>query len=374
MIINIMNKKIVWLTVIVAIIVVIFDLSKTQPESTAIRVGVSLPLTGTATYYGESAKKGIEVAKDFLVSKSPDLKIELFYEDNQFNPKVAVDSYNKLRLNNIDAVITHNSPSAIAIQPIADKDGVLQLAISASASKYSTPDDLSFRMTASTDLEVIPMIEYLAIASKKIAVMYMNNEIGSSIATSMEKGLKEKGVVSVVYHEGYPVDANDFRTVLTKIKIQNPDSIYVAGLASHIANILKQMNELGVKANIYSFRTGEDPVLISSAGKLAEGVIFTTNFDSENNNVEAKQFVKDYYTKFNEDPNSYSAEAYEALRFIGLAYSKCGKDNDCLKKTLSNVKDYPTVFGNISFNNNGDIEYGFVMKTVKDSKFVRLGE
>ena len=369
-----MNKKLIWLGIIIILVIAIFGLFRTQPKSTAIRVGVSLPLTGSATYYGESAKKGIEVAKDFLANKYPNLEIELFYEDNQFNPKVAVDSYNKLRLNNIDTVITHNSPSAIAIQPMADKDGVLQMAISASASKYSTLDDLSFRMTAGTDLEVVPMIEYLATASNKIAVIYMNNEIGSSVATSIEKGLKEKGDTSVVYFEGYPADANDFRTILTKIKSKTPDSIYVAGLASHIANILKQMNELGLKANVYTFRTGEDPVLITSAGNLAEGVIFTTNFDSKNDNAEAKQFVKDYYTKFNEDPNSYSAEAYEALRFIGLAYSNCGKNNDCIKKTLTSVKDYPTVFGNISFNNNGDIEYGFVMKTVKGGKFVKFEE
>ncbi len=371
-----MNKKVVWSVVIVIIAIIIIAIVSKDPSNSGskdtIIIGATESLTGSAAYYGESSRKGMDLGIDFLKKEYPNTAFEIYHEDNQFNPKIAVDAYNKLRASyDIDAIITQNSPSAIVIEPLAKKDGILQMAVSASAEKYTSPDDLSFRMTAGSNFEVMPMIEFINKNYKRVAILYMNNEIGMSEASSLQKGLEKNSGLMIVSHDSFPVETNDFRTLLTKIKVGHPDAIYIAGLASHINNFLKQMKELDVSAKVLTFRTGEDPVLLSNSGELAEGVIFTSNFDPESKDAEALRFVSDYENKYGQKPDSYAAEGYEGMRFVGMAFAKCNRDYDCIKDYLINIKNYPTVFGNISFNNNGDIEYDFFLKTVKNGKFVK---
>jgi branched-chain amino acid transport system substrate-binding protein len=273
----------------------------------------------------------------------------------------------------VDAIVTQNSPATIAIQPLANRDGILQMAVSASAQKYSTPDDLSFRMTVGSDLETKPIIEYIAKNYKSVAIFYMNNEIGLSQSVSLDKGLKDQSV-KIITNESFPVEANDFRSYLTKIKGSKPDVVYVAGLTAHLNNVLKQMKELGINAKFMTFRTGDDVNLIKQSGDLAEGIIFTSNFDPDGTSADILGFVNDFKNKYGDVPDSYAAEGYEGMRFVGKAFAKCGKDYSCIKDYLANTKDYPTVLGNISFDSNGDIYYSYFLKTVKGGKFVKLGE
>jgi len=54
-----------------------------------------------------------------------------------------------------------------------------------------------------------------------------------------------------------------------------------------------------------------------------------------------------------------------------MAFAECGKDYECIKDYLTNLKNYNSVFGKLSFDNNGDVYYDFFYKTVKDGQFVK---
>jgi branched-chain amino acid transport system substrate-binding protein len=371
-----MKDKIIGLMVIVVVIILVgIGISKSSNKASGevIKIGATESLTGSAAYYGETSKKGIDLGMDWLAEKYPNVKFEIYHEDNQFNPKVSVDAYANLRnLHNVDAVITQTSPAAVAIEPLAQKDGILQMAISASAVKYTTPDDLTFRMTGSAILEAIPMVAYINKSFKKVAFLNMNNEIGVSAATAVQDGLKKSGSVVISSSDGFEVSSNDFRTLLLKVKTDKPDAVYIAGLTSHILAALKQMKELGINATLLTFRTGDDETLIKTGGDLVEGMVFSSNFADDSTNPEVLDFVKRYEVKYGDKPNSYAAEGYDAVRFVGKAFVKCGKDYSCIQKYLSSIKDEPSLFGNISFNNDGDIFYDFFLKTIKGGKFVEV--
>jgi branched-chain amino acid transport system substrate-binding protein len=371
-----MNKKITWLVIaIIVIIIVVVGVSKNANKASGetIKIGATESLTGSAAYYGETSKKGIDLGMDWLAEKYPDVKFEIYHEDNQFNPKVAVDAYANLRnLHQVDAVITQTSPAAVAIEPLAQKDGILQMGVSASAIKYTTPDDLSFRMTGGAILEAIPMVSYIDNNFKKVAFLYMNNEIGISAATAVQDGLKKSNKTTVTSVDSFEVASNDFRTALLKIKSDKPDAIYIAGLTSHILTTLKQMKELGITSKLLTFRTGDDETLIKTGGGLAEGLVFSSNFADESTNPEVVDFVKRYEVKYGDRPNSYAAEGYDAVRIIGKAFVKCGKDYGCIQNYLSSLKNEPSLFGDISFNTDGDVFYDFFLKTIRGGKFVRI--
>lgn len=370
-------KKTLFIALILIVIVLIvlgYANKKVAVDDNTIRIGVLASLSGNAAYYGNQTQKGIEVGEDWLRENYPNIRFEIFTEDNKFNPKAGIDAYNKLKVEkNIDAVIAHTSPVAVAVAPLAIKDSKPIMAVSASANAYSTPDDLSFRTTSGTSIEVLPMISYIKNNFKSVSILYMNNEIGSSISTSLRSGINNSDV-KIATDSGYAVDTNDFRTLVLKAIEQKSEAIYVAGLASHISNVLKQLKELNSNIPVLSFRTAEDQTLIKNSGSLANNVVFTSAFDPSSDNPEMIEFNRAYVDKWKEIPDSYAAESYEGIRLLGSAYSKCGKDSLCIKDYLSGLRNYQSIFGPLNVDNKGDVAYTFFLKTVRNGEFVRLGE
>lgn len=308
-------KNILSILIILVVIVggyFLLNKNKTLKEDGSIRVGVIESLTGVAAYYGEENRKGVEIALKEIENKYPNLEFEVYHEDSMYTPKGGLDAYNNLKNRyGLDVVITHASPVSLAIQPVAKTDGILQIAVSSSAKNFSTPNDLSFRVSPTTDIEVKVMADFIKSKNyQKISILYFNNDIGVSVAGSLEKELDGSNS-AIATKDAFALDATDYRTYLTKAKQANSDALYLIGTAAHLSNILKQASELGIKAQALGFRTVEDPTLIKNAGALAEGFIYTYAFDANDNREETKRFVEAYQNTYNTLPDGYAAEGYE---------------------------------------------------------------
>ncbi len=351
------------------------DKPKESVLTEPVKVGVIIPESGVAAYYGGQAKKGIEMAKEEILVEYPKAKFETFYEDSQYNPKIGVDAYNKLRVTNkLDGVITAATHVSVPIIPLTTEDKVVQMAIFASGAPYSKPDDLTFRISAASALETKVMADFIKDTGvKKVGIIYLNNEFGISFKDAFKNDLaNNKSSTQIVAEEGFLVETSDFRTPLLKMKDNKADAVYIVGTAMHYANILKQSREIGLKVQFIGMRAAEDPVLIKNAAQLAEGLVYTYSFDENSGVPEAKKFAVRFREKYGVDPDGYAAEGYDGFKLLALAFINCGKDNTCVKSWLENLNDYKSVFGDIDFDNNGDIFYNFFLKTVKDGKFVKL--
>lgn len=357
--------------VILVILALTFNTQKNQEQ---INVGIILPLSGTAAYYGQESQKGIALAQEEIAREYPNLNMQMYYEDSAYIPKEGVNAYAKLRgVNKIDAVITAASHVSIAVQPLAAEDQVLQMAIFSSAGKYTSPNDLSFRVSTRFEIEAAALVRLLK--SKKlhsIGVLYINNDFGVGFTEALKKEMSKEKELRIVQEESYLLEESDFRTMLTKIQAKSPDAMFMVGPASQYGIILKQAKELGIQTQFVSMRAAEDPVLLKTAGVLANGLIYTYPFDATTETKEIKQFVNAFKKKYNEVPDAYAAEGYEGFKLVALALNECGKDDECVKEYLSNTKNYKSLFGPLSFDNNGDVYYSVFYKTIEKEKFVPL--
>ncbi|NDE68130.1 hypothetical protein EB052_00825 [bacterium] len=378
-----MKNKAYQIAIAVIVLILVFAgyLSMKGKTSNGLIIGDISSLSGNTAYIGESTMRGVEIGKAKALIEHPGISLNVYHEDSALMPKVGIDAYNKLRdANHMNALIVMGSNVSMAVKPLAAKDGMLFIAASTLANGFSSPDDLSARMTSKADIESVPAVDYLVSKHySKLGIIYMQNEIGTSLDSSLKKAVEDtKGAVKIVDEEGYAMDNKDFRTLVLKMKQAGVDSIYVAGLAPHTAIILNEADAIGLRNTIFlSYRAAEDPVLIKNAGVLAERLVYTSAYDVNGLSASNTDFVKAYEAKYGELPNGYAAEAYEATRLIVDAYAKCGValgDAVAMKCTidfLASVKNRDSVFGPFSFDRNGDVVYSFFMKTVKDGKFVR---
>lgn len=368
-------KKILWMILIVILVIAGFwFISKGEQTAGQIKIGAILPLTGSAANYGEDSRAGIMMAQELLAKKYPDLKLDVVYQDSLYSPKGGVDAYQKLaQTDKISATIIGASFVAIPIKPLAEKDGVLQMAIWSAAPSYTDTHNLNFRTTLTADDTIPPILAYMnANKLQKLAILNSENEFGASHKDSFVKMSPGAGV-EVVFSEGFGNEAKDFRTTLLKIKSAAADSIFFIGTYGQLVEALKQSKELGIEAQFISQGAAEEDGLIKGAGSAAEGLVYAYPFD--NLSAGAKEFSETYKNKYGKMPNQYSAEAFVGLQVIGEAINLCRNkvDTVCWKEKLDSMKNFQTILGSGSFNDLGDLKMGKVfMKTVKNGQFVKL--
>lgn len=377
------RSKILWisgsLVAMLLAIIIGFSISNTPSgfvtKDGPVNIGIILPLSGNAAYYGGVSQRGADLALDRISIEYPDLEIELIYEDSQFLVPEAVSAYNRLSdIENIDAVITGASHISLAIKPLAEEDGILQMAVFSAADSYSSPNDLSFRTNPISSVDAVDLAKFVKDNGyEKVGIMYLQNDFGASYKDAFKNQLVEQDVsAEIVGEESYLLEERDFRTALSKMKELEPDVIFMAGLAIHYGFIMKQAEELNIDSGFLSMWSAEDPLLLTTAGDSANGLVYLYPFDVVSSNLETSEYVEAYREKYGEVPEAYSAQSYEAVRLIALVFSECGKDYDCIRDYLENLNSYESVFGELSFDEYGDVIYDFFPKTVKNGEFAPL--
>jgi len=371
-----MTKKIIWLIVILIIIiggVMLWQFK--QPQKGAIKIGVLIPLTGTRAEGGRYDKNGLELALAEINNNSEKkYKINLVYEDTQYDPKIAVTAFNKLKdLDKVNYVIgPHGSSEVLAVAPIAEQNKVILITPAAQSTDISKAGDYIFRtqINVSQEIPILADFIYKRAQDEPVHMMLLNTEYGSSFFANY-KPYYEKlgGKIGLV--EKYETTATDFRSQLTKIKDQNPQYVYLATLPKQGAMILKQAKELGIKAKFFATAPVEGKELLDIGKQAAEGLIYTYPYDEESDNTVMKNYREKYQATYHEHNEMYSASFYDTLHILSNCLEKVGDNVEKVKACLYGIQNYQGASGILSFDQNGDISKPFIFKTIKDGEFVK---
>src|SRR3989344_2370493 len=91
-----MQKQLIWTIVVVAIIAISVWFAFDKPQNTStVKMGALLPLSGKFANLGEDIRNGLELAKNEIkVAKG--MNFEIVYEDSAADPKVALPAAQKL--------------------------------------------------------------------------------------------------------------------------------------------------------------------------------------------------------------------------------------------------------------------------------------
>jgi len=337
---------------IVVFVALFFLISCVQiAETEKVKVGAILPMTGTFSFYGEDQRTGIEVALEEVGDK-----VEVLYEDSAGDNAKAVTAFDKLtNVDGSEIVITSTSWISNAVYSQAADANVLQ-AIIASAAFKRTRDDKAVRFTVDVKDEAPYILDYLK-NFNKVAVLHLNNDYGKVWAEILKKNLP------VVAIEAYNPGDQDVSTQLTKIKAADPDVLVLVSTGKEGGLFAKKARELGINVPLASQRPIQSPELLQ-AGDAVEGLVYSYPAYDVNH-----KFVSRYKEKFGKEPTVFAAEAYDSVITITKAIEQCGEDASCIHKFFVN-NSYDGALGHVTFDEKGDSHYPFLLKQVKDGKFV----
>ena len=339
-----------------------------------VPVGAAVSLTGGAASYGDSQKKGLELAAEKLAEKegvSYDLKIE----DDASDPKQGITVFENFTKDRSVIIGPTLSNTAFQAQPIAQEAGVPVLAISNTASGITEQGDFIFRDSL-TEAQVIPQTVEVAkehFGLEKVVVMYSNDDAFTESGYEVFASALEEQGVEVASTLTFSKTDTDFRALLTEAKGAEPDAIVVSGLIEAAIPLVTQARQLGIDVPIIGGNGFNNPKLMSDAGEAAEGVVVGAAWNSASEGELNKAFLADFEEKFGGQPDQFAAQAYTGLVVIDAAVrANCSGEPDDIREGLTGIKDLDTVLGTFSINADRDAEHQAVVQIVEDGAFTPL--
>lgn len=355
----------------VKVLIIIFAIFIAQVNlgyalSKPIKIGVILPLTGELGNFGKTVLNGVQLALDDFKRTNPKIKIDLYTEDSQAKPAVAVSALQKLRdVDKVNIVIGDLTSSAtLAMAPVADKSHMLLMSPTASNPALSKAGPYFFRVWTSDSFDGKVAADYIRREMKvsKVGVLYINNDYGVGLKDVFSKTFSSLGG-QVLFNEGYAEQQTDFRSVLIKMKELNLDGLYIPGHPQGIGRILKQSKELGIEVPIFSCVAAEDHEFLKIAGNAAANLLFTAPaFDIASDRKNIKSFVETYRKRFSEMPDTHAVHGYDSMATILSGIAKGNITPDTIGSYLHRLKNYSGLSGNFHFDANGDVVTAVAVK------------
>ena len=319
-----------------------------------LKIGAIIPLSGPSSIWGESLQQGMTMALEDLQNKG--ISIDVIYEDSKGDGKEGLTAYNKLKnIDNVDVVFVALSRVGVPLIPLADKDKTPLFVTLAAGKDLPKSSKYVFRLFATAEQYVMP--PFTLISKEKyprIAVLYVNDEYGSSVHKAIKEQAALKGI-TIVAEETTPPATTDFKTELTKIKAANPDAILFAlSTPIEILNFLKQARELNIDKNVF-----ETSVMLSSkeirGNSFAEGQEAYSNTFSFDLQETGKDVFERYKNKYGKDPFFGVSFGYDFITLVGETTKGKSMNGDELVKKIVELKTFETLNGPVTITPDGEI-------------------
>ena len=154
--------------------------------------------------------------------------------------------------------------------------------------------------------------------------------------------------------ESYNKGDKDFNSIVSRLKRDNIDLVFVGGYHQEAGLILRQMRDQGLQTVLMAGDALNDKEFASITGPAAEGTLFTFGPDPRHKPT-AKAIVEKFKAK-NIDPEGYTLYTYAAMQVWSKAVAKVGSTDP--KKVMDAIKagEWDTVLGKMAFDAKGDIK------------------
>jgi len=374
-----MNKsnQIIIAIIIVIILIVVFY-NPAPEERGIIKIGILEPLTGIRAEAGNYYQKGLDLAlPEINNDSSKKYQLELIYEDTQYDPKIGLTAFNKLKeFDNVNYIIgAHGSSVTLTVAKSAEESKIILITAGSQSSAISEAGDYIFRTQINTAQEapfLAKLITEIA-GNKSIHVLGLNTDYTVAYMENLIPALEENGGKLGLVEKFDPKEA-DYRTHLLKAKGADAEYILLLAVPNQAGQILKQAKELNINATFIGSSPVEGEDLLKIGGEAAEDLIYIYPYDDASDITSMKTYRNKYLEEYNEKPEMLSANIYDTLHILSFCFEKTGDNVESVKDCLYGIKNYKGASGILSFDENGDIVKPFITKTVKNNQFVLYEE
>lgn len=379
-----MNKKHVWGIVVVLVIIGAFVMNARKPQDLSaepIKIGSISALTGVGAAIGEAERRGAQLAIDEINANGGVLgrPLQLISEDVSID-KIKNGATVTQKLINIDKVIAIVGPQwDEPAEPILPLIEAAKIPMVGPDTSDQLEKDTNYDYFFSTWYDNrVGIRELLRHAQKEnienfTVIRLVDAGFWKFTADTFVNEAPNYGVNIVDdINLGNPL-VQDFRTVITKVKSQKPEAVFVVTSDYNQCTLLKQMDDLALNVLSFGTESSGDSVSLVNCPQSLERRVFSTPVKTKGQIEFEEKFEKKYGSK-PEYPSIVTA--YDAVRMIADALRRSKLEGgEALQKAIAETNMPGAAVPVIKFNEKGFLqtpEDAFEMKTMKGGVFVEI--
>lgn len=347
----------------------IYGAPAAQSAENVIHIGAAAPLSGPQASFGQGLTNGMRLYFEQLNAAGGlpgGAKIDLVAADDKADPREGVLVAQKFCDDKqMLAVLGHfNSGVTIPTLDVYGPCGLAQVTVSSDPQVTNLGYKHVFRPNDDDYGQAQLSASYAAetLKAKKAVIIHDKQAFGQGVAKIFADKFKELGgtVTSV---SGINYTDVDFGPVITNVKRENPDVVYVGAVMPQLALILRQMREQGMHTAYFAPDGAFTPDFFAQAGqKNAEGALITFEVPPYNSSPELIAFAKAYKARFGQDPGAYDAYGYLSAWLVGetlRTLPTASLNRESLVKALHAADLHKSLLGiDVSFNDKGELRGG----------------
>ncbi|MDE0207516.1 MAG: branched-chain amino acid ABC transporter substrate-binding protein [Candidatus Tectomicrobia bacterium] len=323
-----------------------------------IAVATAGPLTGQYASFGEQMRAGAEMAVADINAAGGVLGQQLRLElgDDACDPKQAVAVANQMVNKGVVFMAGHFcSGSSIPASAVYDEEGIVQISPASTNPKLTDEGGPgTYRVCGRDDQQGIVAGNYIVdkFPGARVALLHDKTAYGKGLADETRKQLHARGLEEAMY-EAYTAGEKDYAALVSKMKADNIDVIYIGGYHTEAGLILRQARDRGLEAQLISGDALVTQEYWQITGDVGEGTLMTFSPDPRKN-PDAAPIVK-RFRDAGIEPEGYVLYTYGAVQAWAQAAEKAGTtDFDAVVEAL-NAGQFSTVLGDIGFDDKGDV-------------------
>jgi branched-chain amino acid transport system substrate-binding protein len=371
---------------IAAAAIVLSACSGSSSGNKTIKIGITLPLSGSSLASAGPARDGallaIKEANAAGTVKGYTLAADILDHsvNGQYDAQQGAKDMTTLVSDTgvMGVVGPFNSAVAKVQIPISNQAGLLQCSpantnpdlTKGDAGKQlrtANPDKINYIRVATTDDIQGPAVAtyaYQDLGLKKVAIIDDLSVYGKGIADAFAAQFTKLGG-TVVDREGADPKTSDYSPILTKFASLNPDSVFFGGVTANGGGLArKQMSQAGLGSipflggdGIQDQNGGVQGSFINIAGAAAANSY--SSVAAIHDIPGAADFATKYQAEYKADPGAYSASGYACAQIIIAALATAATKGDITRENVraagvDTTTTFQTVLGPVQFDAVGD--------------------
>jgi branched-chain amino acid transport system substrate-binding protein len=323
-----------------------------------IQIATAGPMTGQYASFGAQMKAGAEqaVADINAAGGVNGEQLVLSVGDDACDPKQAVAVANQMASKGVVFMAGHFcSGSSIPASKVYEEEGIIQISPASTNPKFTDEGGPNvFRVCGRDDQQGLVAGELLAteFAGKKVAILHDKTAYGKGLADETLSAFEAKGGKPAMY-EAITAGEKDYTALVSKLKQENVDVVYLGGYHTEAGLIVRQMRDQGMSTQMVSGDALVTNEYWAITGDAGAGTLMTFSPDPRKN-PNAADVVKEFKDKGIE-PEGYVLYTYAAIQAWAQAAKAAGSvDTEAVQKALHAGK-FDTVLGDLSFDAKGDV-------------------
>jgi branched-chain amino acid transport system substrate-binding protein len=155
----------------------------------------------------------------------------------------------------------------------------------------------------------------------------------------------------------------DFRAVLTQIRNQRPDVVFVTGYYPEAAIIARQARELGMTMPLLG---GDGWVgdALKNGREALNNTFISNHYSADNPDPVVQTVVTAYRSRFNREPDAIAALAYDAVKVLADAMTRADSTEGPRVRDALAQTDLVAVTGRLKMNAQRNMDKPAVIQEV----------